>query len=129
MARKSKKQIILLLVDLLKPILRLDDWTIKVQFVKIASHRADCEANPEYKEAVIRFDVSRISTDDLIPFVVHEMLHCVIWRLAHVAESFTDDDAKLEWSRIEEEYLTTQLEQIIVPMVSDRLKAAIKIHK
>ena len=127
MARKSKKQITLLLVDLVKSILRLDDWTIKTQFIKLPSHKADCEANPEYKEAIIRFDVRKISTDDLIPFVVHEMLHCVIWRLAHVAESFTDDDAKLEWCRIEEEYLTTQLEQIIVPLVKDKLSTMLKV--
>ena len=126
MARLTKEEKVLKLVDLTKPILCLTDWSIKVQFVRIPRHRADCEANPEYKDAIIRFDVRKISDSDLIPFVVHEMLHCVVWKLSHVAESFTNDEAKLEWCRIEEESLTTALEQIIVPLVEIKLKESLK---
>ena len=128
MARLNKRQRTELLVELAKPYLQIQDWNIVVQFARIPGHRADCEANPEYKDALVRFDIDRISNEDLTSFVVHELLHTIIWKLAHVAETFTDDDAKLEWVRMEEESLTTHLERIIVPLIEDQLEASIKLQ-
>lgn len=60
----------------------LDQWLITVRIGKIAGgHRGVCEADWDYKEAVLRFDPSQFRpSDDVEEMVGHEVFHIVQWR-------------------------------------------------
>lgn len=63
--------------------LDLDSWQLTVRIGKIAGgHRGTCEADWDYKEAVLRFDPVQMQKhgDDVEEIVGHEVWHIVIWR-------------------------------------------------
>src|ERR1041384_5451652 len=83
------------------------------------TNAADCEANPEYFSAELRFRTDRIKADEAEAFVIHELLHCYTEGLARVATTLAGKDERLlEWIRNEEERLTTALEHIIVALLA-----------
>ena len=95
--------------------LGLQAWDLKVELASIGSHSADCQCDPEYMQAKVRFDPIKIPLDELDSYVVHELLHIYVWPLAHVAETLAGSDPKLlEWCRIQEERLVTDLERLVV---------------
>ena len=94
------------------PKLRLHDWKVRTVFDPTYSGRAACEASPEYKEAILTFNLARCgeAEEDLEACVVHELAHCHVWALAAIAELQPD----LEQSRKAEEALTTELELLML---------------
>lgn len=81
------------------------------------AYRACCEANPEYKEATLTFNLPRLlkTREDVEATVIHELLHCLVWRIAAYAESLCDGEEKaLAISSDHEESLTTRLEQLVL---------------
>lgn len=100
--------------------LRLWDWEIGVDFpTEGMTNAADCEASPEYRQALLRFNLSKIPTEDDEAFVLHEAVHCWVEGLAHCALTLAGTDTKLqEWVRIEEENLTRAIQQIVVALTS-----------
>lgn len=63
--------------------LDLDSWQITVRVGKIAGgHRGICEADWDYREAVLRFDPVAMQRhgDDVEEIVGHEVYHIVQWR-------------------------------------------------
>ena len=63
--------------------LDLDGWQLTVRIGKIAGgHRGTCEADPTYREAILRFDPAQMQKhgDELEEIVGHEVMHIVIWR-------------------------------------------------
>ena len=96
--------------------LGLGDWTITIQCVTLP-HRADCDAKPEYKEALIRFDLKKIAPEDVEAYVVHELLHCHVWRLASVGEYLAKTPTEKRAVEEAEESLTTDLERLILGLM------------
>lgn len=72
---------VLALVAKWKARLLLDSWTFRVVLTTKMEHLADCEASPEYLDAVLRFNPARLTVDNLEETVVHELLHCHTWEL------------------------------------------------
>lgn len=99
----------------------LTEWAIKVELAKLPKNEAskieaggECDAMPEYRQAVLRFDPANIEPDQIDEFVVHELTHLTTWRLAYVAEVCAGKDKRLmEWIRMEDEGLTTHIERVI----------------
>ena len=63
--------------------LALDHWQLTVRLGKIAGgYRATCEADWEYREALLRFDPAAMVKhgDEIEEIVGHEVYHVVIWR-------------------------------------------------
>ena len=74
------------LVTRLQEPLGLDRWSIQLIVDETIDARAACDSSPEYSEAEIRFDFSRLKTgDDLAELAVHEMTHPHIEPLGAVA--------------------------------------------
>ena len=96
--------------------LGLGEWHIVVQCVTLP-HRADCDAKPEYKEALLRFDLKKIPAADLEAYVVHELLHCHVWRLASVGEYLAKTPTEKRAVEEAEESLTTDLERLILGLM------------
>ena len=119
--RLTRKQVIACVAKWRK-ILHLEDWAIEVQ-VKSLKRETDGvahnQAMHEYRQAILRFDPHHIPPDMLDATVAHELLHCHVWPLAHVAETLAGTNKKhLEWSRVEEESLTTRLERIVIALAA-----------
>ena len=95
--------------------LGLSSWTIELEFSQI-EWCADCAAYPEYLNAKIRFDTG---SDIDEATIIHELLHCHIEGLAHLAEKLAGTDERWkEMVRIEEERLATNLEKIFTQDLS-----------
>lgn len=93
--------------------MRLVDWLIQADAAAL-DHVADCESNPEYKTAKLRFCVEKIPAQEAESFVIHELAHCHVEGLARVATSLAcRDERLLEWIRSEEERLTTMIKHIV----------------
>jgi len=63
--------------------LDLDQWQITVRIGKIAGgYRATCEADFDYREAILRFDPLQMAKhgDTVEEIVGHECYHVVQWR-------------------------------------------------
>jgi hypothetical protein len=104
------------------PLLGLSAWRIDVKFDSKLPHAAHCTANPEYREAALWFHPRKIRAHDAVAFVTHELLHCHVWTLATVADTFAGaDPAKQEAARQAEELLTAQLDLILVPLIHQRV--------
>ena len=113
----TKREVVATLVERFRHPLGLGHYDIRVDFVAL-KHRADCECRPEYNEAILRFDLSKIKRDQLPAFVLHELLHCLVWKLAAVGERLSAGrEADLEAVRVEEESLVTLLERLLLPLV------------
>jgi len=104
-------------VALLRVPLRLADWAITIKLTAYQSERAACVAQPEYKEATLYFNLRRIPKTQLFAYVLHEMLHMHVWRLAAVGERLAENPKDLEAVRWEEEALTVELERILEPLL------------
>ena len=69
--------------------LGLDRWSIRLVAEPDADPdaRASCAADPDYREATIRFDLAKLETgDDLEETTVHELTHCLTWPIHAAAE-------------------------------------------
>lgn len=114
MTKKQKKVALEAAVRKYQRLLGLTDWEIEISFEEL-EHRADCEARPEYREAFLRFDVSKIKPKQIDDFAAHELAHCIVWPLASLAEQMAGDDpTKQEMVRFFEEELTTKLGDLCV---------------
>ncbi len=96
--------------------LGLDDWEIHVSLAKPgAGDDAECEAEPRYKRATIRFNLDQIDPDELDNFIAHELWHIPVWALAEAGLTLAGDDlAKQKWVEDMEEQLVTHLERVAV---------------
>ncbi|MFQ5888058.1 MAG: hypothetical protein ACE5HY_05125 [Candidatus Hydrothermarchaeales archaeon] len=90
----------------------IDDWDIRLKFY--TENVADCEARPEYLDAVLYLDLDKIPPEELDSWIRHEVLHCLVWSLAHLAETLTKTKTEKELVRIEEEKLVTLLERMSI---------------
>lgn len=103
--------------------LQLEDWVINVKINNVAkelgddessplaSTKASCQAFPEYKKALLEFDKRLIEPEDLDAYVIHELLHCHIWRLAACPKSVTT---------FHEEDLTSAMERLVLSLTTER---------
>lgn len=98
--------------------LGLAHWAFEIQFGPDKDGgSAGCEAEPEYRQATLSFDLSLIHRDHIDRFVVHELVHCFVWGLANVAQTMARGNPALEeWVRTEEERLTTELEYLVLSL-------------
>jgi hypothetical protein len=95
----------------------LQDWKITVLVGALDDGaRADCDARPEYREAVIRLDPDKISADELDAFCCHELLHCHTWRLEQLAEEWGRSESQYQFARDTAETMVTDLERIILKL-------------
>lgn len=118
---RSKRRAIERLARAAIPALRLEHWDITLAFPRRLEDgaAAECDAQPEYKQATVRFNCRKIDWDDLPRFVVHELMHCHVEALAGIAQLAAGKDrAKAEWVRRTEEELVTVLDQILTPYVT-----------
>lgn len=100
--------------------LGLQSWTIRLTFDSTGEEDAACSAQPEYQFAVLYFDLKKIEPTMIERYIIHELVHCLVWRLANVATALAQGDpSKLEWVRTEEETLTTQLESLLQKLAPD----------
>ena len=105
-----------------RPILHLEDWDLDVQFSKdeVDGSEASCAASPEYRHAVLRFDLAIIPPAMLARTVLHEMTHCQTWRLAQVADDLCAGDAfRGAVADRAHEDVTTAFEHIIFKIVGE----------
>jgi len=120
--RITKRKLYIIVSNIIVPQLNLGDWTIKISFTKKMKNLADCEASPEYKSAKIRVNLEAIKTlsyHEVVATALHELLHCITWDLMTWAEQLSrGNEDKLEICRRMGEALTTELEQILFPLIS-----------
>lgn len=127
--RISKKVLFSKCVEILQPILGLQDWTIVVRYSKKIKTKvvASCEAYPEYKQAVIRLHIKQLDNFndyDMIAIAVHEMTHCILWALVEWTEELCKSDRdKLKVTQRLEEATVTSLEKLLVPLTEKILQA------
>lgn len=93
-------------------LLALEDVVIDVQFAKDTENGsvASCFARPEYRDAVVRFDLDAIPPEGVEEHVVHELSHYPVWALSKFALQSCEDNPRL--ARIAsdmEEELTTYI--------------------
>lgn len=132
MARKkriTKKVLFAKTVEIMQPVLGLQDWKLIVRYSTRMKDTADCEASPEYKEAIIRInmnDLKGLGYNDIVATAIHEMLHCVVWPLAAWAENLTKTEQQMDICEQQEESLVTNLEKIMVPLASELIQGELK---
>jgi hypothetical protein len=118
MARRITRKQVVALVARWRERLHLGDYALSVRVGRIPAKenaRADAAVSPEYREAVLRFDPAGVSPAQLEATVCHELLHCQIEPLAHLALTMAGDDpVKREAVRMAEEELTTRLERVLL---------------
>ena len=125
--RITKKVLFQKTVEIMQPILKLQDWKLIVVFSYSSRMKdtASCEASPEYKLAKIKANMNDISTlkhNEIVAVAIHEMIHCILWELGEWAETLSKKDTdKLELTRKYEEGAVTSFEKILLPIVTDRL--------
>jgi hypothetical protein len=95
--------------------LLLSDWTITVVVGKTDDgSAANCDAQPEYKTAVLTFDPTRIPVEQIDSFAVHELLHCHTWRLEAIAEEWGQSESRYQVVREVAETTVTSLEYAVL---------------
>jgi hypothetical protein len=124
--RITKKILFAKTIEILQPYLNLSDWHITVRYSSRMKNTADCEASPEYKEAVIRCNTKQLgelSHYDVVSVAIHEMVHCILWPLTDWTESLCKkDESKLLMTSRLEEGIVTNFEKMLVVMAEDILK-------
>ncbi len=124
--RITKKILFAKTVEILQPYLNLRDWRIIVRYSSRMKNTADCEASPEYKEAVIRCNTKQLgelSHYDVVSIAIHEMVHCLLWPLTDWTETLCKNDVtKLNMTSKIEEGIVTNFEKMLVVMAEDILK-------
>lgn len=132
MARKkriTKKVLFAKTIQIMQPVLGLQDWKLIVRYSTRMKDTADCEASPEYKEAIIRInlhDLKGLNYNEIVATAIHEMMHCVVWPLAAWAETLSRTERDMKICEDTEETLVTNLEKIMVPLASDLIQAELK---
>lgn len=130
--RITKKVLLSKSIEILQPILNLDDWKLSVIIsrsdkMKMTAH---CQAWPEYKLAKLTFNgkyLNYLSHNEIVAVVVHEMIHCVLWEIGNWAEKLSNqNELKLEITRRYEENAVTALEKILIPLVEAHLNKKLK---
>jgi len=117
---KPSRRMLLARVKYWRVKLGLTDWDVSVEVTGGLEAGADAEAQPAYKQAILRFDLDAISREELDSFVVHELLHLPVWALAEAAEHLAHRDKdKLKFLTDLEESLVTHLERVIVGLVRE----------
>lgn len=117
---KTRERKIQALVKKFTQLIGLERWDIKVQFCEMNDAKATCEADPEYFKATIKFDLTSFPEDEDRDYVVHELLHCLVWVLSGPADALAKtlpepgDKFGKEVIREAEERLTSLLEQMPV---------------
>jgi hypothetical protein len=94
----------------------LNHWRLAIEFGPDTEEEslASCLAMPEYLQATLRFDLTKIPPDEVDSYVVHELGHCAVWGLANAAHSMAGEDpAKTENVRVHEETLATYIERLV----------------
>lgn len=88
MSNKDLKARITGYIHYWRPVLDLDNWTIKVEWNK-NKDIANALAAPDYKQLHLQFNLKRIAkeVDDLEELVLHELVHGPLWLLARGIES------------------------------------------
>lgn len=123
----SKKVLFAKTVEVLQPILRLNEWQIKITFRKLNNKTlADCLPRAEYKSMSIRVntdELKKYNDYDVICTAIHEMIHSLTSDLALWADELCKGDkAKLEITRKYEEALVSSFERIIGDLTIDILQ-------
>ena len=130
--RITKKVLFSKTVEILQPILQLDDWRIVVTYSRTMKKTdvASCQSWPEYKQAKIRLNLKRLkefNDYEIISAAIHEMLHCITWPLAEWAEQLCKkDDQKLELTRKLDEGLVTNLEKVLGQLCKELVQTELK---
>lgn len=124
----TKKLLFAKTVEILQPKLNLSDWKIVVKYSRtMKTSVADCQSLPEYKQATIRLSLSRLpefSHYEIISTAVHEMLHCIVWRLTEWTEDLCKKDVqKLQVTRRLDEGVITHLEKVVTDMAAPLVQA------
>lgn len=124
--RITKKVLFVKTIEIIQPLLNLSDWKIIIRFSNRMRDTADCEASPEYKEALIRINTKQLKLlqyEEVVATAIHEMMHCVVWSLAEWAEDLCKKDAsKLEMTRKLEEGLVTHLEKVMMNTITEYIQ-------
>ena len=96
----------------------LADWKITLVLGPLEDDeecKADCEAKPEYREAVVRLNLAVIPDDEIDSYCIHELAHVVGWALEQQAEnSAGEDEQKYDTVRFIAETVATKWEEIIL---------------
>jgi hypothetical protein len=92
--------------------LGLDRWSIKIQLGEIED-KGSCTALPEYKEAVLQFNLEKFETgDEPDEIAVHEASHCHTWPIHTVAEDLAKLVADMSPEYMREGLRTKLLEEV-----------------
>lgn len=130
--RITKKVLFVKTIEIIQPLLNLSDWKITIRFSNRMRDAADCEASPEYKDALIRMNTKQLKQleyQEVIATAIHEMMHCLVWPLATWTEDLCKrDESKLEMTRKLEEGLVTNLEKVLMNTASDYLQKQLNIE-
>lgn len=105
--------------------LDMDRWKIAVRFnEEPQENSAGCIAKPEYREAMITFNLANLSSErDLEEHVVHELVHCITWPLTEVADTYAQDvksQGVARWADVATEQVTTDVADIILKLVRQK---------
>jgi len=112
MTTTRRQQRILRLVKKYQRLMGLNNWDITITFAsdKMA---AGCNADDEYLQALISFDLDKIAPADETSTVRHELAHCLNWELVRVAEHLAKRDKLAhEMIRAASERSTTLIERM-----------------
>lgn len=128
--RITKRVLFAKTVQLLQPKLHLNDWKIVLRFaqkMRPNSVVAYCQPLPEYKQAGIRVNLTRLAElnhYEVVATAIHEMLHCVTWSMTEWAELLCrKDKQKLEVTRKLDEAIVTHLERMLTDMALPLLRS------
>lgn len=130
--RITKRILFTKTVEIVQPLLKLDDWKLVVKFSysKTMKTTAHCEALPEYKVAEITInanDISGLSHNEIVAVAIHEMIHCLLWELGTWAHKLSGKNKfKLDVSRKYEEAAVTTFEKVLLPLVSKDLNIKLR---
>lgn len=88
MRRKDLKREIIKHIQYWRPVLDLQNWTIKVNWSS-DKDVASCLADPTYKTMNLKFNLKKIAkeVDDLEELALHELVHGPLWLLARGLEN------------------------------------------
>lgn len=119
--RITKKLLFTKTIEILQPKLNLQDWRIVVRYsTRIKNTIADCQAQPEYRQAVIRLNLAELKNHtpyEIVATAVHEMMHCVTWPLSQFTHDLCrNDKRKIELTRRTDEAIVTHLERAFTDM-------------
>jgi len=126
----TKKKLFNKTIQILKPYLNLHDWKIIITHSKRMTDAAECDASPEYKEAIIKLNVNQLqywTNYEIVSMAIHEMIHCIVWPMSIWTQDLCNGKEKdIETTRKLEESLVTELEKIFIYWAIDYIKDVLK---